>query len=245
MPCSSRSSGAYVASETAFVGWGHRSKPGNRGIVYLQGSHGVAGSIQGDPSLEHLVNSGFVIVNGDMGQTVSQGTFGNSTAQTRTGQLRTFVQGASSPIAAAAGKVHILGASGGATAALNYARANPTLVASIYGVCPVVALQDFYENRTDVALTQAEIRAAYGGDVPTYATHDPSASGNQTALSGIPLKLAYSTDDPYVPVATVTAYKALIEGAGGTCELVSLGAVGHTPTGLSAQDIADFFLAHP
>lgn len=246
MACLSRGVGQYVASEASVAVWGRTGRTGQRAVLYLQGSHAVADSFLGDATGKVLGDAGFVAICGDLSQTTSQGTFGNTTAQTRTGQLRTYIQGASSPLAAAAGKVHILGASGGVAAGINYARANPSNVASIYAVAPLVNLQDLYENRTDVSVTQAEINTAYGGDVTaSYTTHDPSHSGNQAALAGIPIRIAYSTNDPYVPVSVVTAYQTLIQNAGGTCSIVSQGAVGHSAAGMDRQDLVQFFANHP
>lgn len=250
----SRGVGQYVASETHRAAWDRKTKPGARAVIYVQGSHGTATSTLNSEraDIAALTRAGFIVVWGDLSQTASQGTFGNTTAQTRIGQLRTFVQGAGSPLQAAAGKVHIFAASGGVAAALNYARANPANVASIVGLGPLVDLQDLYTNRLPQSgVTQAEVDTAYGGSVAaSYATHNPSASGNQAALSGVPIKLYYSTDDPFIPPSTVTNYQSLVQAAGGTCEIQSLGAVGHTDTGLSYEgietgDVADFFLAHP
>jgi predicted esterase len=246
-PCYSHSVGTYVASETAYVLWGSRAKAAAaQGVVYCQGSHSLGSALKGDTTLEYVVESGFVAVCGDLSQTTSQGTFGNDTARTRVGQLKSFVQGASSPLVAASGKVHLLGASGGAAAAINYARANPTLVASMYLVVPLVDLADVHDN--DRGGYAAEIETAYGGGAgytAAVASHNPSASGNQAALSGVPMKIAYSTNDTLIPSATVTAYRDLVNAAGGTCTITSLGAVGHAATGLDPADVTRFFQEHP
>jgi pimeloyl-ACP methyl ester carboxylesterase len=137
---------------------------------------------------------GVRLVQGDLSQTTTQGTYGNDTSVTRIGQLITFVQGASSPLQAAAGKVHILGVSGGATAAFNYARANPANVASLYLIAPAVDMLAIYNTPARLAfvsLTQAEMNKAYNNGVDdggtaflaAMPTHDPSATGNQAALS--------------------------------------------------------------
>lgn len=244
MQTTSRSVGAYVASEAAYVAWGRMTAALPKAVLYLQGSHGISDSLKGDTTINRLSDEGYVSICGDLSQTASQGTFGNTTSQTRTGQLKTYVQGSTSPFQAAAGKVAILAASGGAAAGINFALANPTLVSCIYGVCPLVALQDVYENRTDAAVTQAEIRAAYGNAVPTYSTHDPSYTGRQAALSGIPIRIAYSTDDPYVPQSIVEAYRDLVNNAGGNCTLISQGAVGHSALGLDRDDLIAFYEAH-
>jgi predicted esterase len=247
----SRGVGQYVASEAHRVVWARTTKVGAQAAIFCPGSHDGADSTYSVArvNMEALAQAGFIVGLLDMAQSPSQGTFGNATAQARIGQMRTFLQGTSSPLRAAAGKVHLVGGSGGVAAALNFARANPSLVASIAGIVPLTDLQDFYENRTDGQVTQAEVRAAYSGGVPDYATYSPAATGNQAALIGVPIKLWYSTNDPYIPVSTVVAYQGKVQGAGGTCVISSLGAVGHSDSGLSYEgpavgDVSDWLAYH-
>ena len=241
----SRGSGEYVASEEHVLSWGSYTAPGTgRLVVGCQGSHGLASHLLSADTWDRvsaLNYAGFVNVAGDLSQTTTQGTFGNTTAQTRIGQLRTFGQ-SNARHSAKAGQVHLIGGSGGCTGAINYARANPDNVASMYLIVPLVDLQDLYENRTDVAVTQAEIDTAYGGDVTaSYATHDPSAEGNQAALRDIPIRIAYSESDNYIPVSTVLAYAELVNAAGGRCETFSMGPIGHSGTGVEPGDVVRFF----
>lgn len=256
--CSSWSFGTYVANENAYVVWGRQTPVGARPVVSLQGSHSLAVSLKGDTTAERLGDGGYVVVCGDLSQTLTQGTFGNPTSVTRAGQLKTFIQGANSPLIAGAGKVHLIGASGGATAAINYARANPTLVASMYLVVPCVDTENYYTNYTNggangtgvvVGPTQAEIHKAFNGGVDDGGTaylaampaSNPARAGNQAALAGIPMTLAYSTTDPFFPVATITSYAAAVNAAGGSATAVSQGAVGHTADGINSDDVALFF----
>lgn len=241
MQATSYSFGSYVAAESCYVAWGRLAHASPKPVLYLQGSMSLASALKGDTTITRLSAAGYVTACGDISQVTDQGTYGNSTAQTRVGQLKTFIQGSTSPFPAAAGPVAVLGASGGVAAGLNFARANPTLVSCVYGVAPLCALQDVYDNRADVDL-KADMDAAYGGSVAaSYATHDPSATGNQAALSSIPIRLAYSTDDPYVPVSIVEAYRDLVNAAGGSCTLTSMGAVGHSASGMDRKDLAEFF----
>jgi predicted esterase len=76
-------------------------------------------------------------------------------------------------------------------------------------------------------------------------THDPSASGNQAALAGIPVRLIYSTNDPVILPANVSAYRDLLLAAGVGVTMSSQGAVGHSTLGLDHQDPVNFFQAHP
>lgn len=255
MSCSSWSLGGYVASENAYVIFSERAQAGGRTVINLQGSHSLASVGKGDATLELLADCGFVCVTGDLSQTTTQGTYGNDTARTRVGQLKSFVQGSVFPMAAASGKVCLLGASGGAAAAINYARQNPSNVAAMYLVVPLVDIAAAYADAARLAaagVTQAEMNKAYNGGVDdggtafnaAMPTHDPSASGNQAALSGIPMKLVYSTSDTVIPQASVTAYAALVNAAGGSAVTASEGAVGHSAAGIDRQDVVSFFQAH-
>lgn len=239
--------GQYVASEVHRACWHRRTLAGAPLLVYVQGSHATADGAYASEraDLEALARAGFIVALADVSQTASQGTFGNTTVQTRIGQLRTLMLGSSSPLVATGPMVMVAG-SGGVAGMLNYAGANPSNVAAMVGIVPLVDLQDLYENRLPFSgVTQAEVDTAYGGDVTaSYATHDPSATGNAEALS-LPLKLWYSDDDPAIPASTVTDYAARY---GGVCEMESLGAVGHTDSGLTYEsletgDVADFLLA--
>lgn len=245
----SRGVGVYVASEAHNFMWDRLAKPGGRVVVSCQGSHSTADSIltAGWERANALSAAGYVLVQGDLAQTTTQGTFGNATSETRVGQLRTFALGSSAPVPAA-GKVHLIGGSGGVAAALNYARANPGNVASIYGMVPLVDIEDVYNNRTDVDITQAEIDAAYtdhAGFLAAMPARNPSRAGNQAALAGIPIRLAYSTNDPYITVASVLGYVAAVNAAGGNATAFSMGAVGHDTPGLDPYDCARFFKEHP
>lgn len=244
----SRGVGQYVASEVHRALWARKTAPGAQLVVYVQGSHAVADGAYASEraDLEALAEAGFIVALGDVSQTTTQGTFGNETVQTRIGQIRALMQGTNAPLQAAAGKMHLVAGSGGAAGALNYARANPANVASIVGLLPLVDLQDVYENRTDATVTKAEMDAAYqpGGVAASYATHNPSAAGNQAALAGIPMKLYYSTNDPYIPVERITNYQTLVRAAGGTCEVESIGAAGHTDAGVDYDAVAAFLRAY-
>lgn len=251
----SRGVGQYVASEVHRVMAARRTPGSSRLLIYAQGSHGKAdGTYAGERAdLEALGRSGAIVALCDMAQTTTQGTFGNTTAQTRLGQLRDFVRGASSPARASSEPLWLVGGSGGVATLLNFARANPADVAGVVGLLPLVDLQDLYDNRLPYGdVTRTEVDAAYGGNVAaSYATHNPSAAGNVEALAagGVPVKLYYSTDDPYIAPSTVLAFRDRLVGAGGVCELQSLGAVGHTDLGVGYEgvqtdDVVDFLLAH-
>lgn len=251
----SRGVGVYVANEVSNVLWGRGSQIRRKAVLSLQGSHGTSDTMLSLADTfdrcASLALDGFTVASGDLSQTASQGTYGNDTGRTRVGQLLSFVQSNSSPIPCT-GPVHLLGVSGGATAAIQYARANPANVASMYLITPLVDLADFYANRTDATLTQSEVNKAYNNGVDdggtafnaALPTHDPSAPGNQAALAGIPIRLAYSDNDQYCPASTVTAYAELVNAAGGSATAYSEGAVAHQGTGVDTNDVLAFFRTH-
>jgi pimeloyl-ACP methyl ester carboxylesterase len=245
MPCRSRGVGSYVAGEAHNFAWSKDAGPGAPVVVSCQGSHALADEAwNAATDLSRtlaLAHAGFLVVSGDLSQTASQGSFGNDTARTRIGQLITLAQSASAPIRGRAGKVALIGVSGGATAAINYARANPANVSALYLMTPLLDLQDFHDNRVTQAgssFTQAEIEAAYGGSAAyaaAVASHSPVAGSNPAQLAGIPIKLAYSTNDQYVTTASVDAFAAAT-GA----QKVSLGNVLHNAASVDPADVVDF-----
>lgn len=253
MPCSSRGFGQYAANQKHGVRWDRMTKADAPLLIYCQGSHGIVDTVSNneEPDMEALARAGFIVAMGDLTQTQTQGTFGNDAAQAGIGQLRTFMQGSGAPIKAASGKMYMVGGSGGGANAINYARNNPGNVFSMVFFAPLLDLQDLYENRLPASgVTQAEVNAAYGGDVTAfYDTHSP-IEADKTPLINIPIKIYYATDDPFIPVASVTTFRDQIEAVGGICELQSLGAVGHTDVGVIyedediANDVTDFLLAH-
>ncbi len=122
----------------------------------------------------------------------------------------------------------------GAAAALNWTKANPTLVQALALVIPAVDLQDIHaNNRNGYA---ASIATAWGGGAPADANNP---ADNAASFTSFPILIAYSTSDPICTQASVEAFGTAV-GA----EMVNLGAVGHASTGLSAQTIIDFFNAN-
>lgn len=247
---SSRGVGQYAGGAEAHrILGGRGSGPGSPGILNLQGSHSLADAFTKEFDVwvggvvQLLCDAGRWVAGGDMSQTLTQGTFGNDTAVTRAGQLKTFIQAA--PFLARAGKVAIMAGSGGATAAINYARANPALVSALLLFCPLTDLQDFHDLRVDATITAAEVETAYGG-AAAYATalptHSPVVGTNPNPLAPIPMRIYYSTNDPYIPVSTVTAFQAKVLASGGKCDIASLGPVGHSAQNMNVLDAANFLI---
>lgn len=249
MGCTSYGQG-YAGSERWAVLWREGGGPGDPAVLSLQGSHSLAIGLIGDANAEdisyagfvRIAGEGFVVAQGDLGQTVSQGTFGNDTVISRVGSLKAAVQAASSPVQARAGKVALLGASGGGTAALNYAIANPGNVACIFLTTPLVALRRARdENWGGYA---AEIETAYGGAAgfnAAVATRDPSEPGRQAALAGIPILISYSVNDSVIPYGSIFDYAELLEDAGVDVEVAPHGAVDHSATGMRTSQAIELF----
>lgn len=157
-------------------------------------------------------------------------TWGNSTFRTNASQLKTNAQTA----LFASGKVHLLGASAGGLGALNWAKNNPTLVQSIVLLIPVLDVQ--YVHTNNIGGYAAAISTAYGG-APVDADNPADYAAN---LSGIPISLYYSTDDPYTPLSTNQAFIAATGAEG-----YSMGANQHGWTApWSGANAGAFFSAH-
>lgn len=229
--------------------WGRLTKPSaGKGILLLPSSAARAPAMFNSGANLNVVNAladaGFVLLAGDIGQPAGETTVGNSTSVTRTGQLKTYIQG-SFAMPAASGKVGIFATSGGGLAALNYARANPTLVSCIgLGSVPTNVEQAHDEDNAGFAALIDGAYTNHAGYVAAMPAGNPHGTGNQTALAGIPIKMWNSSNDPYNCASMNAAYATLINNAGGTASTVSLGAVGHSITGIDAAQVAAFFQAN-
>lgn len=162
-------------------------------------------------------------------------TWGNATARTAVGTEKTAIQSAG----AASGKVALVGGSMGAATALNFARANPTLVASVSLILPAVDLNDIHDNNRGGYA--ASINAAVGGDPSAVANSSP-AGADWTGVS-IPMKAWYASDDAIVIASTVTTFMTARSGTA-----VNVGALGHTDAAIAAvppSDVVDFIAANP
>jgi pimeloyl-ACP methyl ester carboxylesterase len=122
-------------------------------------------------------------------------------------------------------KVHLLGVSMGGAVSLRWAGANPTLVASIAGVMPLVDVKALYDNNT--AGLRAAAGTAWGVTYPTAipaGANLPTNSYPAIVSAGIPWRGYYTTSDTTILPATVTAAATAL---GGTAIDVG-GALNHT-----------------
>jgi acetyl esterase/lipase len=177
--------------------------------------------------LRTLVDAGYPVFSSDLGGTT---TFGNATSVTRLEQL---IAHARATYGVHATKVILSGTSMGAMTAMVWARANLTQVKAACLFIPAVSAQAIYSRNSFIA---SEIDAAYGG-AAAWATarpnRDPLAFASE--LTSIPIKLWYSTNDPTILTSDVTDFAAL-SGA----EVESMGAGGHSLTGLNVQSVLSF-----
>lgn len=237
----SRSVGGYVASEIANVIACRTAKPQSDPAALVLLGHGSNGdsiySQAEEPVLDStrlLADSRYVVAVGDLGSTTH---WGNDTAVTRVGQLKSFVQGSSVlPVQAKAGGVFIFAKSMGTLAALNFARANPTLVKAIASVWPCIDLNDMYvNNRGGFA---SEISTVYGGAPPS--SKNPAA--NTSELAGIPILLMPTSGDTVTPKAQSDALKTALPS---TVTVTQIGTGDHgTQTSFSMADVISFFASH-
>lgn len=226
----SRGIGVYVASEahTCASGRLYKGSSSRRPVVYFPG--GVGGdrkflddSTTGSQIGPLLAECGYPIISAAFG---GPSLWGNSTTATRIGQAWTQVK---SQLSTATDKMLLIGVSQGATAALNYAKSNPSNVAAIVGIVPAVDIQDIDTNNRGGASTA--IQTAHGG-APSDAL---TPAKNASSFTAIPQKLYYASDDTTVIPSTVTTFAAT-SGA----STVNLGAVGHTAATVDPQSVVSF-----
>lgn len=133
-------------------------------------------------------------------------------------------------------RIHLFCASGGGAAVLNWARANPTLVASVVAIIPAIDLQDIDDNNlTDViGLPNATYgpHVAYGGSRPPDANNP---ADNAASYTSIPMLIFYGATDP---ICRPTPAQTFINASG--CYSVRLPG-GHSSTGVVADDVVQFF----
>lgn len=161
-------------------------------------------------------------------------TWGNDTVLGMVTSTRTVLQ--SAVIGAKAGKVILVGVSMGGLSILNWAKANPTLVAGVVLIIGGIDIEDCQaNNRGGLA---SSINAAYPGgvyvDSTQKANHNPAYMATLGAYTNIPIQVWYANDDAIWPPSITTAFAAT-NGANTT--LHSVGALGHTEAAVAAMDL--------
>lgn len=132
-------------------------------------------------------------------------------------------------------KVILMGASGGATGIVNYAKANPTKVAAMVGILPTSDLQNARVNDWGPG-ERASIDSAHGVVYPAALPAGVDPSTTYSGAVGIPAKAFYSASDTAVPHSTVT--DLWITKLGGTEQAISPDS-GHGDASVGAVNPAD------
>ena len=212
----------YVAGEWDAI----FDRPGvTRPLIWCHGNNGNAtNDFSGYSYVFNLFARYFKVYVADLGGN----TFGNDTGIARVASLVTY---------AGNGPVVLVGASMGASVAINYAVRNPTKVLAIANVIPAL---DF--NSVDSSnLGWTNLNAAYP---PAYnaatdgPTHNPLQIANQLP-SNLPVKLWTSSDDPTCPPATADAFVA----ARPQTQRTVIGAYGHGGIAIAAPDMLNWMKA--
>lgn len=221
--------GRYQAAEQDWQAKPRNFPAANRGVLYCHGAGQDATSMSdatktGQVPLIRGIASQYPTIAPDLGGAF---TWGNSTCQTRAETARGYL---GTGMGAVNAKIHLVGISMGGLTALQYAKANPTKVASISLILPTVDLD--YDFQNDAQSSRASIGTAWGVTFPT-----PLPAGAKIladASYGLPMKIWYVTNDPYTLTASSTTF-----AANQSASAVSLGTLGHTETAFAAVPIAD------
>ena len=137
-------------------------------------------------------------------------SWGNSTAQTLLTDAWAWVK---AQYGAKTDKVILAGVSMGGALALNWARANPTLVKAVILFYPAVSLGGVYNGTGGATQDQTDLNAAYGGSWTTNGGNSFDPSQNESSYTGVPIYMGYSDADTVVGTANQTSF---ITGVGGS-----------------------------
>lgn len=211
-----------------------------QGVLYVHGSEGGDGGssqwmgIKTRWPVMRAVGEKCLMVCADL---AGNQTWGNDTAISRLSAARTYMRGIAG---VKQGRVNILAQSMGATTALAWAAANPTLVGRIVLMIPVINLSDV---RANSSMYGPYINAAYGGtytEAAFGATHNPLTMAQLGKLAGIPIQMWYGTSDALCKPEHAVKFADAVS----TCEPRPIpgGHAEATLTGID-QDLVASFLA--
>lgn len=223
--------GRAFSDERDVVVRSKESRPVYQGVLYAHGSEGGEGGssqwmgIGTRWPVMQAVGEKCLMVCADLG---GNHTWGNDIAISRMGSARTYLRGISG---VKQGRVNILAQSMGATTALAWAAANPSLVGRIVLMIPVINLTDVW---TRSSLYRPQIDAAYGGSYNESAhgaAHNPLTMAQLGKLAGIPIQMWYGTGDTLCK----PEYAAQFANAISTCDPRPI-AGGHAESTISGVD---------
>lgn len=225
------STGRAFAGERDVVVRSKDSKASYQGVLYAHGSEGGDGGgsqwmgIATRWPVMQAVADSCLMVCADLG---GNQTWGNDTVISRMSSARTYLRGITG---VKQGRINILAQSMGATTALAWAAANPTLVGRIVLMIPVINLADV---RASSSLYRPYIDAAYGGaysEATHGATHNPLTMAQLGKLAGVPIQMWYGTGDTLCK----PEYAAQFANAISTCDPRPISG-GHAETTISGVD---------
>ncbi len=193
-----------------------------------------------------IAESGRPVVSTDSG---GPWVLGNTTSRSRLASAKTYMQAAApTGLAARSGTIMGLGVSGGGIGMCNYHAANPTHLACMVLIQPV--LDPEYINVNDPGGIASFFDTAYGGsydDATMKATSNPSymaTAAGGSKYAGLDILCFYVSDDIYTPQGIYTQFAADVP----TCTLINLGALGHgsnaSMLAVPMGTILDFYAAH-
>lgn len=210
------------------------------GVVYVHG-HGDSATSGMDISsklgqfslIKAMVDAGYPVLAMDLGETgVTPGGkdgWGNATVVARIATAFTYMTGVA--VGAKTAKVFLVGVSMGNIGAMNYAKANPTKVAGLFGVIPACDMDDIYQNNR--SNLRAPIGTAHGVTYPTALPAGSNPATSTGSLSSVPTRLSYSTADAIIIPATVTALASAI----GATALIHSTSLAHSEASVAAADL--------
>lgn len=247
----SERNGEYQIGQNHMFCCGRRHKTADEavGVIYAPGGGGLETSWQvASATNPNEVNEVIQQVTDRPGWTpgyrlttfASNWTWGNDTVIQQISDLYAYSQ---SHHAFSSTKVHLLGVSMGTTCVLNWAKDNPTKVASIACLLPAVDIQDIEDHNRATAIPIPAPSTAYGNSRPP---DNRTPARNGSSYLSIPVKLWYSTNDSICIPSAVTTFAAA-SGA----ELVSIGnqsggaIAGHgLNQGFDTGSVIDYFDQH-
>jgi pimeloyl-ACP methyl ester carboxylesterase len=214
------------------------------GVIHLHGASGTAWTAltslnDGKPHTPaHIARAGYNAIASDAGGPQTWGNQASIDGAERSYQRIQAIPGTKP------GKVFLVGSSMGGLTALNWAAANPTKVAGIIMVIPVINVNDVKTNNRGGYASL--VNAAHGGtydEATMGSTKNPRTQAGLGKYAGIPILLFYGLTDAVCIPGEATGFAADV---GSNVTLVPLNS-GHdfiSYTLVNNQTIIDFMAAN-
>lgn len=225
--------GRMTAGQVDCYSIGENFNPELPPVIYGHGAGSDAAMLSGfelpghQPIVQALTDMGFAVVGASAAQ-----SYGNAAAMTSVTNAVTFAR---NTLGCSTKPIAMLGTSMGGTTAMTYAYNNPTLVACIVGLIPIIDLAEMVEQDT-LGLASAVLAAWSVAALPLPAGADPNTAGHRATLAQIPMQHWYATDDAVS--ANITSFQ---QATG--CDVRAVGPYGHSDESIRRSwptDIARF-----